>query len=279
MAGRRSKGATDETHQSWTRWNVILGVLTSVVVLVIFVTGFNSLPEMLNAVRPTERPGFSAAQLLARFSSYSTSLDFVADGTTVYELSRPLAMGEGDSFIADRVLVDPYYNKEPTDVSTAFVFALQCRSDRRCRSTPLGDTFVIGARSAFENDLLLVVGTSSFELSNPELGTPGTTVVYLMLFDIHERKRMEGGFTLQGCDEDRLLSEGRPSRLRLNADRSFSFDIRTTCARIVSDAHSIELEGSNGARIEYQVTGRFNDHDELEDFRATRTDTPALAPY
>lgn len=263
----------------WAKWNVILGALASGVVLLIFLTGFNSVPEMLGAVRPTERPGWLLSRALGTFTGYTTNLDFLTDGSRVYALSEPLVMGEGDSFIADHVLLDPYYREDDNDLremSRAFIFALDCRQDRRCRSRKIADTPIFSGRSAFEADRLFLTGLSSFEVSHPEIGEPGTVAVYMMLFDMRSRQPMEGGFALQGCGERHLYSEGGASNVRLRDDRSFEFNINTMCRRAVAQSFAVELEQRAGTRFEYQVSGRFNDHNELEGLAIRRTATPPV---
>jgi hypothetical protein len=276
LARRRTDAFDPPQSHFWTKFSILLSALASAVALIIFVTGFSSIPAMFGAVRPTERDGVTLGQLWARLTPYSTSLDFVADGTVVYELERPLILGEGDHFTADRVLVDPYHHARPTDAANAMVFALQCRPDRRCRSMQLGDSYVYGGRSAFAGDILLLGGVSSLEFSLPREGVRDSVSVNLTLFDIHARRRALGGFGLVDCDPDRVYTEGRVDRLRVNEDKTFSLTIRTTCGRIIGESTSIALERQENARLEFLISGAFNEHDELINFRAERTPTDAV---
>ncbi len=276
MARRRAEVFDQPQSHFWTKFGIVLSALASAVALIIFVTGYSSIPAMFGAVRPTERDDVTLGQLLARLTPYSTSLDFVADGTLVYELERSLVLGVGDHFTADRVLVDPYHHARPTDAANAMVFALQCRSDRRCQSMQLGDSYVYGGRSAFAGDILLLAGISSLEFSLPREGVRDSVSVNLTLFDIHARRRALRGFTLVDCDPDRVYTEGRVDRLRLNADKTFTLTIRTTCGRIIGESASIALERQENARLEFLISGAFNQHDELINLRAERTPGEAV---
>lgn len=271
--------ANKKTVGGWAKLNVTLGALASGVVLVIFLTGFNSVPEMLGAVRPSERPGWLLSRALGTFTGYTTNLDFLTDGNRVFPLSQPLMLGENDNFKADHVLLDPYYRESENDLremSRAFIFALDCRPDRRCRSLKIADTHIVSGRAAFEADRIFLTGLSSFEVTHPELGESDTVSVLMMLFDLRTRQHMEGGFALQGCGERHLYSEGGASNVRLREDRSFEFHINTMCQRAVAQSFGMEFEQRAGTRFEYEVSGRFNDYNELEDLAIARTATPPV---
>jgi len=244
--------------RGWGLWATIIGAIAGVVAIVVFVTGFTSLPALLNAVRPTETPeGMTITRYLERFSPYSTNLDFISDGTEVFELAEPLLLGEGDSFRADRILVDRHYRDERLRTSSTVVFALQCRNDRRCRSRELAPTGIFGGRSGFAGDIVVVAGPSSLEVDHAEFRRENAVNVYVVMVDVHGRRIEGAGFVLSECQSRNALSEGFVRHVTVLPDARFRLRIRTSCGRSTSSDRVIELNSVAGQMMQYDVEGQF----------------------